>query len=92
MKGLVVEACLRLRAAISAHSASKGSPPPLGADLVAPGAMPVEPRDMALVWSGGARRGVLELLGAAPVACVVRLPSHCSGFGRFLTFGTAGWI
>lgn len=88
MKGLVVEACLRLRAAISAHSASKGSPlPPV---LEALGLTPEEPSDIALVCNEGARREVPELEGAAAVASDVTLPSHCSGFGRFLVFGT-GW-
>lgn len=88
IKGLVVEACLRLRAAISAHSASKGSAAPV---LLVVGGIAAEPKLRARACSGGARRGLVEKTGgAADVACVVTLPSHWSGFGKFVVLGIAG--
>lgn len=79
IKGLVVEAWLRFRAVTSAHSASKGSP-----DFVL---IAAESTLIARACNmGGLRRGVI---GGGAGACDVKLPNHCSGFGRFVVFGTS---
>lgn len=81
MKGLVVLACLRFLAAISAHSASNGSDGPVL--LVWFNA--ADPNDNALACRGGARRGLVcpcngDRTGGGTEPVI--LPNHCSGFGR----------
>ena len=74
----MVDCCIFLEA-ISAHSTSKGSEGPLEVRLSA-----AEPSECALVWRGGARRGLTVTCcgdagdGTEPVI----LPNHCSGFGK----------
>lgn len=89
MNGFVVLDCRRFLAAISAHSASKGSDGP----VLGPCPIAADPRERALAWSGGAFRGL-----ACPWEedCTdggtdpVMLPNHCSGFGNTALVET-GW-
>lgn len=90
MKGFVVVDCCIFLEAISAHSTSKGSEGPLEVRLIA-----AEPSECALVWRGGARRGLTIICcGAGDGTEPVMLPNHCSGFGKpaAVESGCTCWI